>query len=546
MEELRLSLLGDLQVTRGGTPVSGFVSAKVPALLCYLAVTGRPHFRQALAGLLWGDWPEAEALGSLRKALHNLRQLAGAHLVVAGHTIAFDRSSPYWLDVDLFQDEVTKYNNRLELSSPADAAALSRAVDLYRGDLLEGFHVRDAIEFEEWMAAQRERLRLLAGQALDLLSAYHVRQGQYAEATGYVRLLLTLAPWQEETHRQLMWLLARAGQRSAALAQYEVCSRALASELGIEPSDETMALYRRIRAAGAPRPNNLPAPVTSFLGRQRELEQIAHLLDGDARLLTLTGPGGVGKTRLALEAAARATRDATGAFSDGVYFVSLATLPSVDLVAPAVAGTLGVSVEGGLDLPARLLEELRQKEMLLLLDSFEPVMEAAPFVGELLAACTGLKVVVTSREPLNLRGERRVPVLPLAMPELPAAGHAAPVDRVFEPEPYLRSPAIALFVDRAQAVQPGFALGHENADVVAGICTHLDGLPLAIELAAARCGEIPVAAIQAQLSNRLSLLTGGARDLPARQRTLRDTIDWSVRLLPAGEQHLLARLAVFA
>ena len=546
MEELRLALLGDLQVTRGGTSVSGFVSAKVPALFCYLAVTGRPHFRQALAGLLWGGWPEAEALASLRKALHNLRRLAGIHLVVAGHTIAFDRSSPYWLDVEVFQDEVQKYSNGRVLSSPAQVAALSEAVELYRGDFLEGFHVRDAIEFEEWMASQRERLRLLAGRALELLAAYHVQQAQYGEAIGYVRRLLALAPWQEETHRQLMWLLARAGQRSAALAQYDVCRQALATELGVEPSDETIVLYRRIRAAGAPRPNNLPAPVTSFLGRQRELEQIGHLLDGEARLLTLIGPGGVGKTRLALEAAARAARDAAGAFSDGIYFVSLAPLPSVDLVAPAIAGALGFSAEGGVDLPARVLEELRQKDLLLLLDSFEPVMEAAPFVGELLAACPGLKVMVTSREPLNLRGERRVPVPPLAVPDRPAAGRAASLDGTFEPERYLCAPAIALFVDRAQAVQPGFALDQESGDVVADICTRLDGLPLAIELAAARCGEIPLAAMQGQLSNRLSLLTGGARDLPMRQQTLRDTIDWSVRLLPAGEQHLLTRLAVFA
>jgi predicted ATPase/DNA-binding SARP family transcriptional activator len=550
IEELRLALLGGLQVSRDGTPVTGFVSNKVAALLCYLAVTGRPHFRPALAGLLWGDWPEPEALANLRKALHNLRQLVGPHLIITPQTVAFNRDSPYWLDVEVFQERVDKYTSRQGTSKQGPPLStclpeLKQAVELYEGDFLKGFYVRDALEFEEWVAAQQEHFRQLAGRALDTLATYHTGQGQLPEAIGYVRRLLALAPWQEETHRQLMWLLARNGQRSAALAQYETCRRVLADELGVEPDEETTALYRRIRAAGSPRPNNLPAPVTSFVGREEEVSRARQLLEGGCRLLTLVGPGGVGKTRLALELAAQVAEDKAGAFPDGIYLVALDPLLAVDLVVPAIAQAAGCSVEASPDPKAQLLQDLAHRELLLLLDSFEAVMAAAPLVAELLAACPRLSILATSREPLHLRGERQLPVPPLALPD---------PERLPPPGELLRFPAVALFADRAQAVLPDLDLTHENAtDVaenvaenVAEICARLDGLPLAIELAAARCGQIPLPALRAQLSSRLALLTGGARDLPGRQQTLRATIDWSYHLLPADRQQLFTSLAVFA
>ena len=245
---LRLTLLGGLQITRGPAgdeaPVRGFVSAKAQALLCYLAVTGRPHFREALAGLLWGEMPDEDARANLRQALANLRRLVGPHLTISRETVAFDRASPYWLDVERFEAHL----HEAAATAAGAAGRLRAAVELYGGDFLEGFAVRDAPAFEEWLAAQRERLRHGALQALHELAVYHTDRADYAVAATDLRRLLELDPWREDAHRQLMLLLARGGQRDAALAQYETCRRLLLDELGLEPSAETRALAEQIRA----------------------------------------------------------------------------------------------------------------------------------------------------------------------------------------------------------------------------------------------------------------------------------------------------------
>ncbi|MFQ5794857.1 MAG: AAA family ATPase [Candidatus Bipolaricaulia bacterium] len=254
------------------------------------------------------------------------------------------------------------------------------------------------------------------------------------------------------------------------------------------------------------------------------------------RLLTLTGAGGTGKTRLGLQAAADLIDD----FEDGVYFVDLAPISDPGLVVSAIAQKMGVreAEVGGRPLLDSLKEHLRDKQILLLLDNFEQVVAAAPQVAELLAACAWLKLLVTSREPCHVRGEHVFPVPPLALPE-PDRKRPLAIEYLMQYE------AVRLFIDRAQAVKPDFAVTHENAPAVAEICIRLDGLPLAIELAAARITLLPPQVMLARLGSRLKLLTGGARDLPARQQTLRATIDWSYDLLDASEQTLFERLSVF-
>jgi predicted ATPase/class 3 adenylate cyclase len=281
------------------------------------------------------------------------------------------------------------------------------------------------------------------------------------------------------------------------------------------------------------RPNNLPLQPTLFLGREREMTQVVDLLRRpEVRLLTLTGPGGTGKTRLALQASAELLDD----FSDGVFFVSLASLTDPALVPSAIATALGVREEGERSLGSRLQDFLSKKQLLLVLDNMEHLTGATPIIGTLLAESADLTVVVTSRTPLHLRAEHEYPVPPLALPRR-------------KPPPSLEQlsqyEAVRLFIERAKSVKPEFIVNNENAPAVAEICWRLDGLPLAIELAAARVRMLPPQALLGRLEHRLPLLTGGARDAPQRQRTLRDTIAWSYDLLAPDEQTLFRQLAVF-
>jgi predicted ATPase/class 3 adenylate cyclase len=280
--------------------------------------------------------------------------------------------------------------------------------------------------------------------------------------------------------------------------------------------------------------NNLPVQPTPLVGREKEVAEVCgQLRRADLRLLTLTGPGGTGKTRLGLQGAAELLDE----FEDGVFFVALSPIRDPALVAPTIAGALDVREISGRPVEERLKDYLRNKEMLLVLDNFEQVVEAAPLVGSLLGSCPGLKVLATSRATLRLYGEHELPVPPLAV---------ADTKRLPEIRALAKYGAVRLFIDRAQDVKPNFAITNENAPAVAEICARLDGLPLAIELAAARIKLLPPEALLGRLSNRLKLLTGGARDLPARHQTLRGAIEWSHDLLDEGEKTLFARLAVFS
>jgi predicted ATPase/DNA-binding CsgD family transcriptional regulator len=286
-----------------------------------------------------------------------------------------------------------------------------------------------------------------------------------------------------------------------------------------------------VRASPADRPVPLPRPPTSFVGREQELARLSALLGRDeVRLVTLTGPGGVGKTRLALRLA-EMRRDS---FAERVAFVDLVPLADPAHVAPTVAQALGVRNAGERPLVEQLVDELRERPPLLILDNFEQVVDAARFVSQLLAGAPSLTVLVTSREPLRLAAEHVVSVPPLELPE-----SARPVDEVASAE------AVRLFVERAEAARADFALSAENAAAVAEICRRLDGLPLAIELAATRVTHLPPAALAARLEHRLPLLTGGARDMPQRHRTMRDAVAWSFDLLALAEQSIFGRLSVF-
>ncbi|RMF29683.1 MAG: hypothetical protein D6759_13410 [Chloroflexi bacterium] len=401
-------------------------------------------------------------------------------------------------------------------------------MDLYRGDFLAGFHVRGAPAFEEWLVIERERLQAQARLALYALAAHHVSQGEYASALHYTARLLALDPWREEVHRQMMWLLAHTGQPSAALAQYETCRRILAEELGVEPSAETVALYRRIRTARSIHYDNLPPQPTPFVGREQELTEIQRLLaDPACRLLTLVGPGGIGKTRLALQAAAQ-NHDR---FLHGVCYIPLTSVPSSTFLVSAIAEALGLSFRGTEAPQAQLLNHLREKEVLLLLDGFEHLLDGAPLLAEILRAAPAVKLLVTSQAHLRLRWECLFEVGGMQVPE----GADDPDLEHYD--------AVRLFLQIARRIHPHFSLEDERKAMVT-ICRQVQGMPLGIEMAAAWVREFSCAAIARQIEQNLGALSTTLQDVPPRHRSLRATFDHAWALLSEEERRAFRRLSV--
>lgn len=541
MGELRLSLLGQVAIGNDGVPLRGFKSSKVLALLCYLAVTGRAHYRSILAGLLWGDLPEENARMNLRKALENLRHLVGPHLVVTYQTVAFNRSRPYWLDVEQFEARVRGDIAAVEIER------LREAIDLYQGDFLEGLDVREAAAFDEWLRLQRAYLRESAIQALRRLMDYHAGRREYQTSMTYTQRLLALDPWREEAHQHLMLLLVRCGQRSAALAQYETCRQMLAQELKIQPTPETTALYQRIQALETTRPLafRLPTEPTPLIGREPALLELANLLaDPACRLLTLTGPGGIGKTRLALQAALDQAE--SGAFLEGVYFVPAASISSSSSLIQAVAAALQLSFYGARDLQDQLLGYLKEKELLLVLDNVEhllpPPYQIVDLLTQMLAHAPAVKILVTSRERLNLRQEWIFEVKGLNYPESRSDVFPAPTQEQEQLESY---DAAQLFLQIARRLRPNFNLAEADRLALTRVCQLLAGLPLGIELAAAWIQTLSCGEIAEEIARNLEFPAAPWPDMPERHRSLHAVFEHAWSLLSTDERRAFCRLSVF-
>lgn len=593
MSRIVLSLLGGFHVVLAGRPVTAFESDRVRALLAYLAVEAdRPHSRAELASLLWPDHPEDTARTNLRHVLRKLREaiqddLSSPPCLLATHqTLQLNPASDIVVDVAAFNRRIAaceahaREHDRLH-PCPSCAQELTQAMALYRGPFLAGFSLAKSAPFEEWARTTQERLHRAALEALYHLTAYHEANGDYASAARFASWQVKLEPWREDAHAQWMRALALSGQREAALLQYETCCRVLEQELGIGPSDSLRRLAERIRAGqlsrdpaassgeergstgesehvrsqtGLPTPNNLPAQTTAFVGREREMSEIvSQLVQPTVRLMTLVGPGGMGKTRLALEAA----QARTDAFPDGAWFVSLAALASAAAIAPSIATALGLSARG--DSTQAVLQFLRNKRLLLILDNFEHLLSdsetpswgrrtsrteqtrGVDLVAEILSVAPNVQVIVTSRERLNLHAEHVYVVQGLDYPRPGDNTPAASSDWVAG----MSASAVRLFVQSARRAQPDFRLDERNSPAVLRVCELVRGMPLGIELAAAWAASLTPDAIAAEIERSADFLAADWRDMPARQRSMRAVFDSSWKLLDAAEREALARLSVF-
>ena len=537
---LEIRLLGKFEVKRDGKLVA-IPSRPAQSLFAYLVLTaGTVHRREKLAGMLWPDSTEAVARDYLRHALWKIRKAieltsskvkSDSYIFADDIHVSLNPKSKYALDVSTIKN----------VGDNLSTKDLMEALSLYDGELLPGF-------YEDWVLLEREHVHSFFENKMAQLLSLLQNEGRWLDMLKWGERWISLGQKPEPAYRALMSAHAAKGDMSKVAVTYERCVMAL-KEFDVEPSEQTRALYERLKAGKETfetgptvpvkekretRPKtNLPVPLTSFIGREREIEGVKHLLSS-TRLLTLTGSGGIGKTRLAIQAA----NELIKSYRDGVWWVELAPLMDEGLVSQAVAQVLGVRESLGQPLTESVRNFLREKQLLLILDNCEHLIAAcAQFAEDLLTQCASLRILTTSREALGITGETTLHVPALSFPVL---AHLSQIQNLKEFE------SIQLFVVRAAAARPDLALTQQNAFTVTQICHRLDGIPLALELAAARVKILTLEEIATRLNDRFILLTQGSRTAPPRHQTLRAAIDWSHDLLSDVEQILFRRLAIFA
>ncbi|MCB8989370.1 MAG: tetratricopeptide repeat protein [Ardenticatenaceae bacterium] len=550
---LDISLLGSPLITLDGRSVTGFVSQKSLALFAYLAVESKqPHARTALADMFWPGQISKVALKNLRDVLSNLQKLLGnqtavpPYLLITRQTVQFNPDSSHTLDTRQFASLLTtceSHRHKKIETCRTCAQRLQQAIELYRSDFLADVFVDDSAAFEHWLVLNRERRQQLALEALNHLTRFHARRQEFSAARRYALRQVEIAPWLEVAYRQLMALSALMGQRGAALTHFETCRRRLAQELDVPPGSETMALYEQIKMGERPStpslpiitlpPHHIPAQTTAFLGREQEQLAIAdYLQNPQCRLLTLIGSGGSGKTRLAVQVAG----DEFANFEHGVFFVPLTAVDSTANLLITLAESINLPLAGQKPPQEQLLNYLREKELLLVLDNFESVLgdAAAPaLLADILQYAPRVVMLVTSRQPVGLQAERLFNLDGLPYPD--ASSQAD-----FE-----RWDAVQLYLDRARRIQPDVAADRDNLAAIAAICQLIEGLPLGIELAAAWAREMSGVEILTAVQTSLDTLATTRPDVPPRHRSLRATFASSWALLTAAEQRAFCALSVF-
>ncbi len=565
---LMLFLLGRPRIERDGAPVE-VDTRKAIALIAYLAVTHQHHSRAELAALLWPEYNHVRAYANLRRTVWALNKaLAGDYLNVDRDAIGLNPDADLWLDVDQFAAALATsraHDHRGATGCSTCLELLTEVVELYRDGFMYGFALSDSANFEEWQFFQAEHLQRDFVGALERLVDEYSARGQFETAIPYARQWLALDTLHEPAQRALMRLYAWSGQHSAALRQYQECLRALEEGLGVAPQETTTQLYQAIKTKQlpAPQPESQPAPDPEtaspaahngdgngarapvletmqvlhlpsqsgpFVGRAEELDKIAALIrDPACRLLTLVGPGGIGKTRLAVQAASEQRE----AFAHGIYFVSCATINSTTLLLSAVADALRFSFYAAGDPKRQLLDFLRSKHLLLLVDSAEQLVGAVELLTEIVIEAPAVKILATSIERLNLQEEWALEVQGLHYPEHEAAS---------EFEQY---GAIQLFFQSARRVHADFAPADADKPCIARICRLVAGMPLGIELATSWLRMLSCQEIVREVESNLDFLATSLRNVPERHRSMRAVFEHSWKLLSEQEQRVLGRLAIF-
>ncbi len=547
MHKLIAHFLGTFSIVLDGKPLEGFVSARARGLFVFLLYNAGTFFtRGYLATLLWPDLPQPRAMSNLRNVLFHLRKMFPPDAPLP--FLEVTRAQVVIHPVDGMHVDAREFLDcwrRAERQEEDWLGLLERAAELYRGDLLEGFQAPKSETYEAWLRNEREHLHNIAIHVYTRLAAYYEQVGLYDRAIHYVQNLLRLAPWDVDVHMRLMRLFALQGNRARALAQYHTFLRIWKEEFNSGPPDEIRALYERLKA-GEPWVTEgkrrgridrfassivvLPSFVVPFVGREKEMRQIEERLrDPRCRLITLVGMGGIGKSRLAIEAA----RAHQAMFPDGVYFIPLEAVDSPSHVLLAIARALRIPLKEGSHLAEGLFTFLADKQMLLILDNFEHLIEARTQIIDLLAKTQYLKILITSREALHLFQEWVIPVSGLAFP---------PDATVPDLERY---DAVRLFVTMARRVRPNLTLGEGNIRWVVEVCRQVQGSPLAIALASAWLRDLPLNEVARIVSGNLDLLMSTMPDLPARQQSMRAVFDNSWALLNPEERRAFRQLSIF-
>lgn len=538
-QNLRIKLLGNVSIEKDGKTVSGLPSRAAEALFIYLACNPKPIAREKLAELLWADRSATQSLTNLRTILASLRRELGDYLLIERDTLAFNAQSDFSLDALELEQQLKEPGLPERRDIPSDPQRIQKlrlALDLYRGDFLEGFFLRDGLGFEEWSILQREHYKRLAQDGFRLLTLACLESGLYAEGLAAATRWTRLDPYDEEACRAQMWLFLRSGQRAAALQCYQTLKQKLASDLDVSPVAATTELYKRFRDIELQTELRLPTFSTEIIGRRDELTELeARLLAPEARLITVIGAGGMGKTRLAIEAARQLAEKRPGRFLQGIHFVPLETLETPESIPLRVADGIGFAFRGDEPFASQLLERLRSQETLLILDNYEHLLDDAgkgiSLLVEILRGAPNVKLLVTSRERLNLYEE-----IVFDLRGLDSAGDDAPAEG---------SDATRLFVERAKRVRRDFAPSGADARHVASICRLVEGAPLAIELASAWTRHHSCEQIAAFIANDLDFLKSPYADAPDKHRSLRAVFERSWTLLSPAEQIAFAQLSVF-